>query len=205
MSLNLRRIGHESNEPSTCRRGVVKSALRASANEAHDLIERAKEQAGSLIAAAREEADQDRARERQELEQHLWARAASYAGALQAEWMRATAELEERMAGLLVTALRRLADETPSAERVRRCVRALVAEAGTPDGGSLLVGPGAFDDVNAMDGKLPWPVEACDELPPGTVRLVSAHGRWECRIDSVIDRLAAAVAAPTHPEQGVSQ
>jgi len=199
MSLALRRVDHEHLDRADRRGGVIKAATRASADEAHGVIDRAKREAARLIEAARAEAQREQEQERSALERQLWQHAVGYAEALEAEWARAMTELEDRLALLLGHALRRLVEQIPSEERVCTCVRQLLKEAGTPDGGTLLVSPDALDGVNAMDSKLPWPVETRDDLPARTVRLVSAHGRWECAIDTVIERLVLALGAPDQP------
>ena len=193
MSLALRRLDHEHLRLAGRRGGVIKAAMRASADEAHDVIDQAKREAARLMEAVRAEARHEQAQERCALERQLWQHAAGYAQALEAEWGRATAELEDRLALLLGHALRRLVEQVPSEERVRTCLRHLIEQAGTPDSGTLLVSPDALDGVKAMGSKIPWPVEAREDLPPHTVRLVSAHGRWECAIATVIERLAAAL------------
>lgn len=173
--------------------GVLKAETLASAGVALDVIERARAEADCLLEAARAQAQEELRRRRGELQQQLWRSAADYAQALQGEWNRALTELEGRIAQLLARAWRRMAGEIPPDQRLRACVRQLIDEAGTPEGGVLLVGSRAQAAVRSMAGQLPWPVQPSEALPPDTVRLVSAHGRWECGLDSVIEQLVQAL------------
>jgi hypothetical protein len=75
------------------------------------------------------------------------------------------------------------------------CVHELVARAGTPDQGVLLVAPQDEAALAALPG-LPWPLRASSELAPGTVRLVSPQGAWECTVDGALARLLEALGSP---------
>jgi flagellar biosynthesis/type III secretory pathway protein FliH len=196
MTLALRRIDTGTLQPSDWTDGVLKAQTLASAGAARDLVERARADADRLLQAARTQAEQELQRRQDELQQQLWRNSAAYAQALQDEWSRALSDLEGRIAQLLARALRRMTAQVPSEERLRACVQQLIDEAGTPDGGVLLVSSEAHAAVRTMADDLPWPVQPGEDLPPGTVRLVSAHGRWECSLDSVIDQLAQALGTP---------
>jgi len=193
MTLALRRIDTGPLERSDWTHGVLKAETLTSAGEALDVIERARVDADRLLETARAQAQEELQRRQDELQQQLWRSAADYAHALQDEWNRALADLEGRIAQLLARALRRMTEQIPSDERLRACVQQLIEEAGTPDGGVLLVSTETHAAVRSMADQLPWPIQPSDDLPAGTVRLVAAHGRWECALDTVIEQLAEAL------------
>lgn len=197
MTLNLKRIDGSRLD---LRSGVIKAQALATAGEASDLVAQAHDEADRLLAAARESAREELAQRERELQVEVWRAASGYAEALQAEWDRALGDLESRIADLLGRALRRMCEQVPADERLRACVQQLIEEAGTPDGGTLLVSPQAHAAVRSIADDLPWPIQQSDDLAPGTVRLVASHGRWECGIDTMIENLVDALGTPEDRE-----
>lgn len=202
MTLTLRRIDTGSLQRSDWTHGVLKAGMLTSAAEALDVIARARIDADRLLETARAQAQEELLRRQDELQQQLWRSAAVYAQALQDEWNCALADLEGRIAQLLARALRRMTDQIPSDDRLRACVQQLIEEAGTPDGGVLLVSTEAHAAVHSMADQLPWPIRPSEDLPAGTVRLVATHGRWECALDTVIKQLTEALGSEAAGSQG---
>lgn len=201
MTLVLRRIESALLTPDDHLDGVLKADTQVAAARATDVLARAHAEARDLLDAARARADGELQQRREALERQLWESAAGYARSLQDEWSRSLSELESRIGQVLVQALRRMAGELPAQDRLHACVRQLMQEAGSPDGGVLLVSADAHAAVREMADGLPWPVQSSDDVPAGTVRLVAAQGRWECALDTVIDQLAAALGATAHPPE----
>jgi len=194
MTFTLRRIDAELLQHTHEVDGVIKASSLAALEEARDVIAQAQTQAVRLLDEARTLARQELQQQRDEVEAQGWRQAADYAQSLQAEWDRALASLEGRMASVLSRAMRRLIDEVPPEARLRACVKQLVDEAGAPDTGVLQVSTSLQSSVQSLEGHLPWPVEINDDLPEGTVRLQAAQGRWECTLDTAIERLAEALS-----------
>lgn len=175
--------------------GVLKAATLADAGEARSVMARAERDADALRANAQAEAHQALQHQRAALEQQRWQQTAAYAQAVQAAWDTSLTTLEDRLAATLERALHRLVEQVPPEERLRACVRQLLDEAGTPDTGVLLVNPAMLGAVQSLGEAWPWPVKGCDELPPGTVRLLAEHGHWDCGPDTTLDQLMAALTA----------
>ncbi|HEX3142026.1 MAG TPA: HrpE/YscL family type III secretion apparatus protein [Rhizobacter sp.] len=194
MTFALRRIDAEMLQHADEIDGVIKASSLAALEEARDVIAQAQAQADQLLDEARTLARQELQQQRDEIEAQGWRQAADYAQSLQAEWDQALASLESRMASLLGSAMRRLIDEVPPEARLRACVKQLSDEAGAPDSGVLQVSASLRAPIQSLEGHLPWPVEINDELPEGTVRLQAAQGRWECALDTAIERLAEALS-----------
>lgn len=184
--------------------GVIKASMLASADAAHGIVEQAQHEAARLLDAAQARAKNELQWQQLELEQRVWRHAADYAEAVGREWELSLAELEAGIAETLGRALRRLVEEVPANERLRACVQQLLARARAPDTGVLMVSEQDHATVLALADTLPWPVQASIEVPAGSVRLVSAHGRWECDVDGALERLLEALGASTgtHTENG---
>lgn len=192
MSIPLRRIaGGLAATDSVA--GVIKRAALAEGRAARSMVEDAQREAQRLLDEARARADDERRVQQAELEERLWQRAADHAAGIGREWEHALAQMERGMAAVLGRALVRLVESVPPDERLRTCVRQLVEQAGAPDAGVLMVSAEDEPALVAMAGSLPWPIQRAADLPSGSVRLVSAQGRWECGIDSALERLLEAV------------
>jgi vacuolar-type H+-ATPase subunit E/Vma4 len=173
--------------------GVVKASMLASAGEARGILEQARHDAARLLHEAQDRVDAELRQHQLALEQRLWRGAADYAEAIGGEWDRSLAELEARMTEVVGRTVRRLVENAPAEERVRVCVQQLISQVGAPDTGALLVAEEDHAAVLALADSLPWSVQRSSELPAGTVRLVSARGRWECDVHSSLERLLEAL------------
>lgn len=172
---------------------IVKTAALADARAARSLIEDAQREAQRLLDDARARADEELRLHRAELEKRMWQRTADYAAGIGREWEQALDQVERSMAAVLGRALVRLVESVPPEERLRACVRQLIGQAGAPDTGVLMVSAEDEPAIVAVAASLPWPVQRGADLPQGTVRLVSAQGRWECGVDSAMQHLLEAM------------
>lgn len=202
MTLSLRQIDAEWLQQAPDADGVIKASELASLREARDVIARARHEAEQLLEEARTLARAELQQRQDELEEAVWRQAADHARALQSEWELALEALENRMATLLGRAVRRLVDESPPEARLRACLKQLLAEAGSPDTGVLIVSSSLQSAVHALEDQLPWLVEFSDELPAGTVRLQAAQGRWDCVLESAMERLAQAMDVEVPANRG---
>jgi len=207
MTLSLRRIESSSAVNAALSGSVIKVHALAEVETARTVIERAKDEAARLLDEARAKAEaladqrlQERedalSRRQQELEQRLWRSAADYAEAVGREWEQSLADMEAGATALVGKALARLVEQVPAHERLRACVAELIAQAGVPDTGVLLVAAEDQAAVQALGDRVPWPVQCSGEVAAGVVRLVCTQGRWECDVGSALERLLDALGAP---------
>lgn len=201
MNMTLKRIDTGRGAADASAR-VFKRAALAEVRAARDLVGEARQEAQRLLEDSRATAAKELRVRQAELEAHLWQRCADYAAAVARDWEVALEAVERDMARVLGSALVQLVESAAPDERLRACVRQLLAQAGSPDAGVLQIAPQDEHSLAAMRERLPWPVRPSAELPPGTVRLVSSQGRWECDVEGALMRLLEAIGAPEHCPTG---
>jgi vacuolar-type H+-ATPase subunit E/Vma4 len=184
--------------------GVIKASMLASADEARDIVARARLDSDRLLEEAQRRADEALGEQQAALERQMWRQAADYAKSVGGDWDRSLVALEAQLTELLGTALRRLVEQVPAEERVRACVRQLVSQADAPDAGVLLVTREDHASLSALEGTLPWPVQCSSELAAGQVRLKSKHGRWECDFDGALQRLLEVLEAHDQEQKEIN-
>ena len=183
MTISLRQVDSGGAADEGC---VIKARALTDAVEARGIVEQARREAARVLEEAGIRAEalaEERLREREaefvkrqaDLEESLWRSAADYAQAVGAEWERSIADMETRATALASTAVSRLVEPAPAEDRLRACIRELVAHAGTPDTGVLLVSAHDHESVLMGADRLPWPVQHSAEMAAGTVRLVCAE------------------------------
>jgi len=201
MTILLRRIDLGSAAGPHLAGGVIKASVLASADAARDVVEQAQHEAARLLEEAHAQAEGHLAQHQARLERQMWQHAADYAESMGREWDRSLADLEKRLAALVGSAVRKLLEKAPPDKRLRACVRQLVAQAGAPDSGMLLVAEEDYDTVTALADTLPWPVQRSREVAPGTARLASLQGRWECDIHGALERVLEALGTRTEQHE----
>jgi vacuolar-type H+-ATPase subunit E/Vma4 len=173
------------------RAGYARSVVDAAQREADEIIAEAHARAETVVAERQREIDRLRDELLHDAEETFWRDAAAHQRALDARVREFSTALEDNALAVVRQAITVLAGEMPPEERVRACVRALLAETGSPPESTLFVNEQDMAALEGMQDKLAWPIKADAQVAPGNARLSGKRGDWHSSFECRLERLLA--------------
>lgn len=182
------------------RQGVIKARelelvhrasciIEKATQEAEEILRTAREQARSLLEAQQRETERQREKIVRTAESEIWKQAVAYHDALEAQFQRFTASMEEQAMPVVRKAITLLTHETPPVQRISACVRSLMNEIGRPADSTLYVNEQDREALDALQPAPGWAIAVDHDVPPGSCRLVSQRGEWRTAFDGRLARL----------------
>lgn len=174
-------------------------------DQARRVVERVEADARATL----EKADQDAEKIRQQVREETSHRVLQQASGLLRQLTETNRQRQETIAAyaaeVAAQALRQLAEEIPTQQRIATVVNELLRQAGKEPDGLLLVHP---DDEPHLPEALrdsAWTLQTSPQVAPGSCRLTTPHGSYEnafeVRLETLIGRIrtsAASTASQTH-------